>query len=203
MPLPFDRNAPAQKPGKRLGLPVGSLAVGLAVPLALILLDASPLGPELLYVLFGVPLLLFVWAIAGFSAAVHSVRAARRHAWRQSLIAAVLPLILLAVAVDPLRVIWFCNDLGDTLHFVVMRGSYDRQIAALPETGEPRLLVINWGGMVWSSVGVVYDESDEVALPPGEQSPAWVARAHDTELSCEGFRIRPLWAHYYLAHFPC
>lgn len=96
-----------------------------------------------------------------------------------------------------------CNYLGDVLHFVVARPYYERAVARLPHDGRPRIVVFNWGGMVWASRGLVYDESDEVALPAGKQSTAWLASPSLAELSCGGFRAQPLWSHYYLVSFPC
>jgi hypothetical protein len=80
---------------------------------------------------------------------------------------------------------------------------YDKQIAVLPASQKPRLVVFNWGGMVWASRGLVYDETDQVSLSPGSQSVDWLAQASHNELSCEGYNVQPLWAHYYLASFPC
>jgi hypothetical protein len=77
--------------------------------------------------------------------------------------------------VDPLAFNFFpfvrgCNYLGGALRFSMTRSYYDRQVALLPTDDNPRLAVFNWGGMIWASRGVVYDESDEIAMPPGQQS---------------------------------
>src|SRR6266550_2701039 len=88
----------------------------LGVPLALIVLAASPLGTNFVYVMMGMPFLLLVWAGAGMGAAVFGVHAAMRKAWWQSLIALALPLILvLAVMPDPFRIVRFCNYAGDVV----------------------------------------------------------------------------------------
>ena len=89
------------------------------------------------------------------------------------------------------------------IHFIAMRFSYDRTIAALPADRRPRLVVFDWGGMPFASHGLVYDETDQVSLPKGRQSADWLAQASRTELSCEGYGIQALWDHYYLADFPC
>ena len=60
-----------------------------------------------------------------------------------------------------------CNYIGDVIHFIVAKPYYDRQIAALPADQRPRLVVFDWGGMVWASSGLVYDETDQVSLPRG------------------------------------
>ena len=187
----------------RSGLPRWPLAIGFGVPLALIVLAASPLGPNPLYVLIGIPALLLVWVVAGARALIAGVRSAMRRDWRQCALASALPIVLLAVALNPFGFVRACNYVGDVLHFVVARPYYDGQIAALPADDRPRLVVFDWGGMVWASTGLVYDETDQVALPPGSQSADWLAAASHSELSCEGYGVRPLWGHYYLASFTC
>jgi hypothetical protein len=114
-----------------------------------------------------------------------------------------LPAVLLIVAFDPVRFVRACDYAGDVIHFVAMRSSYDRQIAGLPADHRPRLVVFDWGGMSFASHGLVYDETDQVSLPKGSQSADWLAQARHSELSCEGYGVRALWDHYYLADFPC
>ncbi len=179
------------------------LAAGLGVPLALIVLAASPLGTNFFYVVVGIPALLLAWAIAGVGALIVGVRSAMRKDWRRCVIASVLPVVLLVVAVDPIRFVRSCNHIGDVIHFMVAKPYYDRQIAALPVERGLRLVVFDWGGMVWASSGLVYDETDQVALPRDRQSADWLAQASRSELSCEGYGVQPLWGHYYLADFPC
>ena len=191
----------AQKPA--LSLLRWAAAIGLGVPIALIALAASPLGPNFIYVLVGIPALLFLWLIAGLVALIVSIRSAIQKEWRRCVLATILPVVLLIVAFNPVRFVRSCDYLGDVIHFVAMRPYYDRAIAALPADQRPRLVVFDWGGMSFASRGLVYDETDQVALPRGRQSPDWLAKASHTELSCEGYGVRALWDHYYLADFPC
>jgi hypothetical protein len=197
------RARPTEEDARKVHLPRWLVAIGFGVPLALIALAASPLGTDFFYVMIGIPALLLIWALAGIGAAIFGVYAARRRAWRQCSLALMLPLTLLLVAIDPFRFIRACNYVGDVAHFIIFRPYYDKQIAALPANQKPRLVVFNWGGMVWASRGLVYDETDQVSLSPGSQSVDWLAQASRNELSCEGYSVRPLWAHYYLASFPC
>ena len=178
-------------------------AIGLGVPIALIAFAASPLGPNFIYVVVGIPALLFLWVLAGLAALIVSIRWAMRQEWRRCVIAAILPVVLLVVAFDPVRFVRACNYVGDAIHFIVMKSYYDQTIADLPADYRPRLVVFDWGGMSWASRGLVYDETDQVALPRGHQSADWLAQANRTELSCEGYGVRALWDHYYLADFPC
>src|ERR1700729_3332459 len=95
------------------------------------------------------------------------------------------------------------NYLGGALRFAMTRSNYDHQVALLPADDKPRVAVFDWGGMIWSSRGVVYDESDEIALPLGQQSAAWRDRAGETELRCRHWHEDRLWSHYYLVNFLC
>jgi hypothetical protein len=180
-----------------------AVAIGLGVPIALIAFAASPLGPNFFYVLVGIPALLFLWVVAGLVALTVSIRSAMRKEWRRCVLAAILPVVLLIVAFDPVRFVRSSDYLGDVIHFIAMKSYYDRAIAALPADDRPRLAVFDWGGMSFASKGLVYDETDQVALPRGRQSADWLAQASHTELSCEGYGVRALWGHYYLADFPC
>ena len=179
------------------------IAIGLGVPLALIALAASPLGTDFFYVTVGIPALLLIWAITGVAALVVSVRSAMRREWTRSAVALALPVALLLVGLDPIGFVRSCNHIGDVVHFVVGKPYYDRAVAALPAGEAPRLAVFDWGGMAWASTGLVYDETDQVALPKGRQSADWLAAASHSELSCGGYGVQPLWDHYYLVSFPC
>ena len=161
------------------------------------------MGTDFLYVVIGIPALMLVWAAAGAAALIVSLRSALRRDWRRCALASLLPIALLIVALDPIRFVRVCNTLGDLVHFIVAKPYYDRQIAALPTGEGPRLAVFDWGGMVWASSGLIYDESDQVALPRERQAADWRERASRTELACEGYGVWPLWDHYYLASFPC
>ncbi len=177
--------------------------IGFLVPIALIAFAASPLGPNFIYVVVGIPALLILWVIAGLGSLIVSIRSAMKKQWKRCVVAAILPVVLLIVAFDPVRFVRSCNYVGDVIHFIAMRSSYDRTIAALPADRRPRLVVFDWGGMSFASHGLVYDETDQVSLPKGRQSADWLAQASRTELSCEGYGIQALWDHYYLADFPC
>ena len=107
-------------------------AIGLGVPIALIVFAASPLGPNFFYVLAGIPALLLLWVIAGLVALIVSIRSAMQKQWRRCVLAAILPVVLLVVAFDPVRFVRSCDYAGDVIHFIVMKSSYDRRIAALP-----------------------------------------------------------------------
>lgn len=182
---------------------VWPLLVTLGVPTALVVRRATPLGPDFWYVILGIPGLLLVWATVALYAMVRAIISVRRATWRTAASMAVLPAVVLALAPVPATVLRGCHLVGDLIHFEMMRSQYSAAVKAMPSTGQPKLAVFNWGGMLWASTGVVYDESDEVVLPPAQQTPAWQLRAANTDLSCDGYITHSLGNHFYLASFRC
>jgi hypothetical protein len=190
--------------------------VGIGFPLSLILIEATP-GFWLFWLYLamigtfsglGLHVVLLPWACAGAWAAIRSVQCLGRRAWRQATVYTVLPLVVLGAGLHLQPFIYFCNDAGDIVFFRAVRPLYLRTIRATSNK-EPRLLVFDRGGMLWSSRGFVYDESDEVLRRPSLQSAAWKVRVGGTELSCDGYYARPFPGHFeftrhwYLASFPC
>jgi hypothetical protein len=146
-------------------------AIGLGVPIALIALAASPLGPNFIYVVVGIPALLSLWVIAGLVALIVSIRSAIQKEWRRCVIAGILPVVLLIVAFDPVRFVRSCDYLGDVIHFIAMRSYYDRTIAALPADQRPRLVVFDWGAchslhVGWSTMRPIKSPCRGAANPP-------------------------------------
>ena len=94
--------------------------------MALIAFAASPLGPNFFYVVVGIPVLLFLWVIAGLGALIVSIRSAMQKQWRRCVLAAILPVVLLIVAFDPVRFVRACDYAGDVIHFIAMKSSYDQ-----------------------------------------------------------------------------
>ena len=92
-------------------------------------------------------------------------------------------------------------EYGELIHFKLMRAEYEAQIRQLPTERGPRLAVFGWGGFVVGH-GVVYDESDEIALPAAEQSAAWKARIAETELTCGAWGT-PVGGHFYIVRIGC
>jgi len=191
----------ASPPGNR-DAPIWPVVVAAAGPLILALASATPLGLDLLWVLVGSKIMLVFWAAIGVWAATIAVAAARRAAWRRAASAAVLPLAVAIVAIHPMNFVRSCHEWGAVLNFRFVQSSYRTRVATLPTIGQPKLVVFSRGGMPWASEGIVYDESDEILLPHGRQSSAWLQRASESELSC-GYSVRPLGEHFYLGFFNC
>jgi hypothetical protein len=91
---------------------------------------------------------------------------------------------------------------GDIVHFTLAKPFYDRAIAALPKHPR-RPKVFDWGGaLLIADKVVIYDESDEVALPAAQRSVAWqIQGAHSLAGLCSN--VSPLWDHYYIGMIGC
>jgi hypothetical protein len=178
-----------------------TLAVGST--LALIVLDATPLDTDFGFALMSLPSLLVIWVVVGMRSLVLCIRFARDGSWKRTFALGFLLAVAILVGLNFFPFVRGCNYLGGALRFAANRSYYDQQVALLPADDKPRLAIFNWGGMIWSSRGLVYDESDEVALPPGQQSVAWKDNPHIGELSCGNWDARHLWSHFYIVGFPC
>jgi len=146
-------------------------------------------------------MLLLAAAGAAFSVWTATV-AIRRRQWLRAISGVVLPVVVAIGAFEPMAVVRACNAVGSRLNFELHRGAYEDRVAALPAVGQPRFAIFIRGGMPFFSEGIIYDESDEVALPDEKRSPAWIERTRHTELSC-GFSAHRVSGHYYIGHFFC
>jgi hypothetical protein len=174
----------------------------LGPPLLFICLVATPIGVHVFIVLIGM-LLFVLWIGIGLFGAERAFRAGRRHAWREVVSWFTVPLVIGLGTIEWQHTMIYTSFAGQALSFAANLPLYLRQIEKLPNDGVPKLEVFNRGGMIWASSGVVYDESDEVRLPPGEQSAEWQERAKQSELGCGNFSMTPLFRHFYLAGFSC
>ena len=174
------------------------IALSVAWPVAFILVWSGPFG----LAFFGAPLVLMFWATSAGAALVVAIGLAVRRSWLQSLAMSILPLTALVAALN-LGFVWRAGQrAGAYVHFCAMLPIYLNEISKLP-AGEPRLLVRNWGGLLpMVSHGMVYDESDEVALPSSQQSQAWKKRARGTDAECV-YSYTPVGGHFYLVSLDC
>jgi hypothetical protein len=91
---------------------------------------------------------------------------------------------------------------GEYIHFRLMRATYLAEIAAMPAATEPCLTVFLLSQDGWFNITnyhlVVYDESDEVALPEAQRSPTSQARIRDTPLESGAPYVAPQGEHFYI-----
>jgi len=188
-------------------MPIGKLMLRLlpmwfAVPIASAatgLVD-DPMG------LLTVPVLTLLWMLVPILSLIWSVQFATKRAWRHVLVTIALPAATaLTVALSYLNVPVEYFQFGypaDVVHFMRLKSSYDRQIAALP-SNKSRIMLFDWGGWPNAWDEVVYDDTDQVSLLASLRSKAWVSlsrRSHDFDELCGADH---LWGHYYIAHFGC
>jgi hypothetical protein len=64
------------------------------IPAILVLLAASPLGTNFVYVMTGIPTLLLIWAALGLWSVIRCFAFVMRRRWRLSALALVLPVVV-------------------------------------------------------------------------------------------------------------
>lgn len=152
--------------------------------------------------LFAMPLLA-LWAVSALIALLKAARSVLARQWRRAVSLGLFPLVFFVVCLNFMRVRDFVIDTGQYIHFRAKRADFLAEVAKLPTNEGPRLMIISWGGFLGSYRAVVYDESDEVALPEGQRSAEWKARTAGTELSCDIVRARAVGDHFYIAATEC
>lgn len=177
--------------------------IALGIPAIHIIIRTTPAGHDFAYVILGMPMLAMTWIGFGIAGIVALRRSIIIGAKRCAL--SWLPVCLIvgvgSLHLDTVR--RYTNLTGDILHFAAKYPHYRTVIETLPDDGDPKLFVFNFGGMIWASSGIVYDESGEIEKPVTQQSEAWKRRADRTELGCGNYFYTPLIRHFYLADFPC
>ncbi|MBS0457221.1 MAG: hypothetical protein JSS44_07840 [Proteobacteria bacterium] len=197
---------PSPKSRKVFGL---LWAFGFGIPIIVVCLRATNLGAVAGYILV-VACLLIAWMLNSMVAVTYAI-SALRHKQRVNAICSFAALAcFLAFASCLPQSMYMLNDFGDEVRFFFMRSSLLKEVDAAPRVnGQPKLLVWDTDGMIGAGRGYVYDESDELDLPPSRRSSAWIERADKTELSCGPTLTRPflrftgLTSHFFLARFPC
>ena len=188
--------------------PLWPVWVAVGGPLLLVALNATPIGMNFVFVMIGIPALLFMWGGLGVWALLLTVRGVQHRDLVRVGSNAVLPLVILAASIWHWQFLHLCNDGGDIAYFLARHSSFAQAVRATQPSGEPQLLIFNRGGMSWASRGYVYDESDEITLDEPLRSAQWKARSDGTELTC-GYYAQPfpghssITQHWYLASFSC
>jgi hypothetical protein len=150
-------------------------AAWIFVPGVLILFAASPVSTNFGYVLIEMPIALLVWIATIVWTARCFIRVGRSQwSWRRMDTVAVVPTAVIIAIVSFLPILHVGNYIGGAVRFALTQADYDKEVSLLPVDDKPRIRIFNWGGMIWVSRGIVYDDSDEIALPKGRQSKAWL-----------------------------
>jgi hypothetical protein len=174
------------------------LALALCWPIALILSWSGPFD----LTFFGAPLVLLSWGVSAVCALLLALVWMIERAWRRAITTLVLPLLTLVAGLN-IGFIWGSAIwAGDHVHFWMLRQAYLREVGSLPIDRGPRLAVFEWGGFAGVTHAVVYDESDEIGLPPNQQSETWKIRIAPTMLDC-GVWGTPAGGHFYIVRIGC
>ncbi len=175
-----------------------SLVLSMAWPIALILVWTAPF--ELSF--YGGPLAILGWVLSGLVGLVLAGIAFSQKAHGRMLAILVLPATALLAAIN-VNLVWDTSmRWGYLIHAGVMKPFYLRDIDKLPAE-QPKLAAFSWGSFVDVSLGVVYDESDEIAKPPEARPPAWNQRATGTLAACEVLETLPAGDHFYVVRVAC
>src|SRR4051812_48150239 len=116
--------------------------------------------------LFAVVVIL-LFAIAVWSA----TRAMRRRHWRSALSTLALPALFAA----SLPISNMTDPLVNEVHYLLFKAEYLSSIARQNKTEGGQLMIFDWGGnvMVGFNRLLVFDQSDEIILPPAQRSEAF------------------------------
>jgi hypothetical protein len=188
----------------RLLLVIGGLGLLLALAAVIWGLENTASGTGWAVLLLAPPAL--TWIAVPVWASILTLRHMRHGLWRRAAVAALLPVVAVLAVLHG-------RYLGDFIRFRLERSEYLTAIASVRDGREPPLdaridlgpptfAYFSWGGMLFASSGVAYDETDEAGRSPEEWSAAWRARQGQSELSCDA-EIRPLGGHFYMVHAGC
>lgn len=183
--------------------------IAISVPVAIIGVRATDMGSSPPYLLM-VVVLLFFWALNAILAVIYTIKASSQKQYGRAACLIGIPVCLVAFIFYLPQSLYMLNEGGDEVRFFFLRTSFLKDIAATARANiQPKLIVWDSGGMIGASRAYVYDESDEINLPPDKRSAAWLERAYKTELSCGPIQAMPilrildLTTHFYLARLPC
>jgi len=101
-----------------------------------------------------------------------------RRRWRATLSVLVAPVI----ALSSFGLFYRLGVTPELIRLEFSKSIYLAEVDALPTADGPRLECWNWGGTGGAAVAntfrnLVYDESDQIALPPSARSAAWGGKA--------------------------
>jgi len=172
------------------------LALGWPVALVLVWTGPDPWG------FVAVVAVCLFWVVSAFGAFVAALVWLRRRAWRRSVSTLVLPAIALAAFLNESFVAHATIRVGSDLQLLLTLPTYSREISKMPADEGPRLGVFMWRdlngfGLDLGYELLVFDESDEIALPAQDRSEGWKEKAAATDLHCRLTGVRHAFGHFY------
>jgi len=152
-----------------------------------------------------------LWPLSALCAFIAALVRVYRQEWRRSMSMLILPLATLAAFFNGHHFdIHTAQRLSDDLQLLATRSNYAPAPPKQSPDYEPRLQVFPWRdlngfALYLGYVLLVYDESDEIALPASQRSQAWQARDASGELKCRLSGVEHAFGHYYFVyrHFDC
>jgi hypothetical protein len=155
------------------------------------------------------------YLVAGLTGIGIGIWQASRGRWGSVIQCTVVPAAIAVFVAFPETFSTLLN-MADYIHFAAFSRRYERAVDAAPLTDGPRLLWFFWVDASAPLEGetlvfLVFDESDEFALPGVQRSTAWQARALGGFMQATGFAGGPhmpdkahhLIGHYYVVSVNC
>ena len=133
------------------------------------------LGPPLLWGLvwtivplafLGLALAIPVLGVVGLIGATVTAHHLLQRRWRRAVSTLIMPVYVALVPLAPSIAIGPFVRLGVWAHFLAGYRQYEGELAKLPS---PRFQVFDWGGFAGTNLWLVYDEQDDIALPPAQR----------------------------------
>ena len=150
------------------------------------------------------------YLLAAFTCIGIGIWEASRGRWTSVLSCTVIPAAIAMFVASPDTYKGLLNA-ADYIHFAAFNREYEAAVEAAPRTDGPRLLWFFWVDASAPLAGetlvfLVFDESDEFALPDIQRSEAWKAHALSAFMKATGFiggpqvpdRPHHLFGHYYV-----
>jgi hypothetical protein len=166
------------------------LVLTLAGPAAYVLALNGPF----VFIMFSVPyVVVALWLSAALVATILCGAWVRDRAWRRLISTLILPTTVVVATLNFDVSMHLGAWASDYALFAVRYPSLLADIEKLPRN-EPRFIVWGWRPIWTREMGMVYDESDEIASD--HPSEAWKKKAIADGV--EGSGYRPLYGHFYL-----
>lgn len=170
-------------------------------PLAFIAVLSGPFSLAVI----GIWPVLLLWGLSAALALVFLIDFTTKRDWLRASAMLPLPLtVVLAMVTASFNTdfaICVINRARDDLQLLVTLPTYSRKISNLPHHEGPRIATFLWRDLSGFGVALgyeflVYDESDEIALPAEKRSAVWKKNA-GSDLECKLNGVYHAFGHYY------